>query len=198
MGQEINQDDRFLIDRLRNGDSTCFEMLYSKYSGRLYNFVLTLSKGDCYLAEEIVQNVFVKIWEMHSHLSTEGSFNSFLYTIGRNMFLNAIKKRIQESLYNDYCVENNSVLDNTVEKEVEFRLLEEQINKLIEQLPPSRRRVYILSKIEHFSNKEIASLLNISENTVESQLNKASHFIRQRLAPYCDMVVVFIMMPLIC
>lgn len=190
MGQEIKHDDLFLLERLKTGDSTCFEILYSKYSGRLYNFVLTLSKGDCYLAEEIVQNVFVKIWEMHSYISTEGSFNSFLYTIGRNMFLNTIKKRMQESLYQDYCMENNSIPENAVEKEVEFRMLEEQINKLIEQLPPSRRKVYILSKIEHFSNKEIATLLNISENTVESQLNKATHFMRQQLAPYCEMVVI--------
>lgn len=189
MNEEINHD-LFLLERLKTGDQACFEILYSKYSGRLYNFVLKLSKGDCYLAEEIVQNVFVKIWEIHPHISTEGSFNSFLYTVGRNMFLNVVKKRIHESLYHDYLVEHVNELDNSVEKEVEFKMLEEQINKLIEQLPPARRKVYILSKVKHLSNKEIATLLDISENTVESQLNKATHFMRQQLAPYCEMVVI--------
>jgi RNA polymerase sigma-70 factor (family 1) len=189
MNDEVNHD-LFLLERLKKGDVTCFEVLYSKYSGRLYNFVLNLSKGDCYLAEEIVQNVFVKIWEIHPHIRTEGSFNSFLFTVGRNMFLNVVKSRVQESLYHDYLIENEIVLDNSVEKEVEFKMLEEQINKLIDQLPPARRNVYILSKVKHLSNKEIAALLDISENTVESQLNKATHFIRQQLTPYCEMVVV--------
>jgi RNA polymerase sigma-70 factor (family 1) len=188
MSEEINHE-QFLLERLKNGDTSCFEILYSKYSGRLYNFVLNLSRGDCYLAEEIVQNVFVKIWEIHPHLNTEGSFNSFLFTIGRNMFLNVVKNRIHESLYHDYLLEHESVLDNSVEKEVEFKMLEEQINRLIEQLPPARRRVYILSKVKHLSNKEIAKLLDISENTVESQLNKATHFMRQQLAPYCEIIL---------
>ena len=188
MNEEINND-RVLLEKLKTGDIACFELLYSKYSGKLYNYVLSLSKGDFYLAEEIVQNVFVKIWEIRQHISTEGSFNSFVYTVGRNMFLNVVKSRLQEHLYHDYVVDHEAVLDNSVEKEIEYKMLEEQINRLIEQLPPARRNIYILSRVKNLPNKEIAALLDISENTVESQLNNATQFMRKNLLPYYSVLV---------
>ena len=188
MKEEIN-DDRVLLEKLKSGNIACFELLYSKYSGKLYNYVLSLSKGDFYLAEEIVQNVFVKIWEIRQHINTEGSFNSFVYTVGRNMFLNVVKSRLQENLYHDYVVDHEAVLDNSVEKEIEYKMLEEQINRLIEQLPPARRNIYILSRVKNLPNKEIAALLDISENTVESQLNKATQFMRKNLLPYYSVLV---------
>jgi RNA polymerase sigma-70 factor, Bacteroides expansion family 1 len=188
MNEEINND-RVLLEKLKTGDIACFELLYSKYSGKLYNYVLSLSKGDFYLAEEIVQNVFVKIWEIRQHISTEGSFNSFIYTVGRNMFLNVVKSRLQEHLYHNYVVDHEVVLDNSVEKEIEYKMLEEQINRLIEQLPPARRNIYILSRVKNLPNKEIAALLDISENTVESQLNKATQFMRKNLLPYYSVLV---------
>jgi len=188
MKEEIN-DDRVLLEKLKSGNIACFELLYSKYSGKLYNYVLSLSKGDFYLAEEIVQNVFIKIWEIRQHINTEGSFNSFVYTVGRNMFLNVVKSRLQEHLYHDYVVDHEAVLDNSVEKEIEYKMLEEQINRLIEQLPPARRNIYILSRVKNLPNKEIAALLDISENTVESQLNKATQFMRKNLLPYYSVLV---------
>src|ERR1035437_6072258 len=188
MKEEIN-DDRVLLEKLKSGNIACFELLYGKYSGKLYNYVLSLSKGDFYLAEEIVQNVFVKIWEIRQHINTEGSFNSFVYTVGRNMFLNVIKSRLQEHLYHDYVVDHEATLENSVEKEIEYKMLEEQSNRLIEQLPPARRNIYILSRVKNLPNKEIAALLDISENTVESQLNKATQFMKKNLLPYCGVLV---------
>ena len=189
MNEELNNDS-LLLEKLKNGDIACFELLYSKYCGKLYNYIFYLSKGDFYLAEEIVQNVFVKIWEIRQHISTEGSFNSFVYTVGKNMFLNAVKSRLQEHLYHDYVIDHDIVLDNSVEKEIEYKMLEEQINRLIEQLPPARGKIYKLSRVKNLPNKEIAALLDISENTVESQLNKATQFMRKNLLPYCNLIAI--------
>jgi RNA polymerase sigma-70 factor (ECF subfamily) len=183
-------DDRILLERLKKGDAACFEIIYSKYSGKLYNYVLNISKGDFYLAEEIVQNVFIKIWEIRQHIDTEGSFSSFVFTVGKNLYLNALKSRLQGFLYHEYVMEHSSELANSVEEEVEFKMLEEQINTLIEQLPPARRQVYILSRLKHLPNREIAQMLNISENTVESQLSKATQFMRKNLLPYYRAIVV--------
>lgn len=182
--------DRLLLEKLKKGDIACFELIYYKYSGKLYNYILSLSNNDFYLAEEIVQNVFVKIWEIHQHIDTEGSFNSFVYTVSRNMFLNAVKSRLYEKLYHDFVNEHSILLENSVEKEIEYKMLEEQINNLIEQLPPARRNIYILSRVKNLPNKEIASMLKISENTVESQLNKATKFLRKNLLPYYNLLVI--------
>ncbi|MFZ4454947.1 MAG: RNA polymerase sigma factor [Bacteroidales bacterium] len=196
MNKEI-VDDRILLERLKKGDSACFEIIYSKYSGKLYNYVLNISKGDFYLAEEIVQNVFIKIWEIRQHIDTEGSFSSFVFTVGKNLYLNALKSRMQGFLYHEYVMEHSSELANSVEEEVEFKMLEEQINTLIEQLPPARRQVYILSRLKHLPNREIAQMLNISENTVESQLTKATQFMRKNLLPYYRVVCLGIISSLI-
>ncbi|MDD2797775.1 MAG: RNA polymerase sigma-70 factor [Bacteroidales bacterium] len=190
--------DRILLERLKKGDAACFEILYSKYSGKLYNYILSISKGDFYVAEEIVQNVFIKIWEIRQHIDTEGSFSSFVFTVGKNLYLNVLKSRLQGFLYHDYVMEHASELENSVEQEVEFKMLEEQINTLIEQLPPARRKVYILSRIKHLPNREIAEMLQISENTVESQLTKATQFMRKNLMPYYKLITILLLSSTIC
>lgn len=178
--QEENHD-YSLLERLKQGNIACFKELYRKYSGKIYHFIMHLSSGNTYLAEEIVQNVFIKIWEIHSNINTDGSFDALLYTISRNMFLNETKRLLQEKIYRDSIniFENES--QSVVENEIEYHFMIEQINKLIAKLPKKRRKVYMLSRINRLSNRQIAQKLGVTENTVESQLNKANHFIRNNI-----------------
>lgn len=194
MKQEEIIVDNQILNKIKAGDTACFEYLYRKYKGRIYNFILSLSNGDFYLAEEITQNVFLRIWEIRKEMNTDQSVSSFLYTISRNMFLNTIKKRAQEALYQASLQRDFIESTNQVEQEVEYRLLEEEINRLINQLPEARKRIYQLSRQQHFSNKEIAGLLNISENTVESNLYKATSFMRKVLTVRYDEKLVIIIL----
>lgn len=194
MKQEEIIVDNQILNKIKAGDTACFEYLYRKYKGRIYNFILSLSDGDFYLAEEITQNVFLRIWEIRKEMNTDQSVSSFLYTISRNMFLNTIKKRAQEALYQASLQRDFIESTNQVEQEVEYRLLEEEINRLINQLPEARKRIYQLSRQQHFSNKEIAGLLNISENTVESNLYKATSFMRKVLTVRYDEKLVIIIL----
>jgi len=173
-----------LLEKVKTGDSACFEYLYRKYKGKLYNFIMNISEKDFYLAEEIVQNTFLRVWEIRKTMNTDESFSSFLYTISKNMFFNAVKKRAKEMVYQTSVLQQESYSANLVEEEVEYRLLEEEINKLIDLLPPARRQIYKLSRQNFHSNKEIAEMLHISENTVESNLYKASVFIKKLLTSY--------------
>ena len=161
-----------------------FQKLYTFYSGKVYNFIFGISGGDQFLAEEITQNTFIKIWEIRFEIHIEGSFSSLLFTISKNLFINELKTRIRITIYTNSLVVSTNEEHHSTEKDLEFNLLEERINQLLLELPPARRQIYILSKLRHYSNKEIASMLSISENTVESQLSKASKYIRTRLAPY--------------
>ncbi len=173
-----------LLLKLRYGDEKSFNTLYTIFCGKVYNFILRISGGDRFLAEEITQNTFIKIWEKRSDLETDGSFSSLLFTISKNLFINEIRHKVRETIFSKSIVLTNDEAYNSTEKDIEFNLLEERINQLLLELPPARRQIYILSKLRHYSNKEIASLLSISENTVESQLTKASKHIRSQLAPY--------------
>lgn len=177
-----NKNDSELLIGIKQGDVQCFEQLYRKYKGQIYNFIMKASYGDFYMAEEIVQKVFIKIWEIRNDLVLEGTFSAFLFTISKNMYISMLRKNVQDSIYREYCRNTVSEAEYSVDREVEYKFLEEEINRLIEQLPPARRMVYRMSKKEHLSNREIACKLNISENTVESHLTKASAFLRQMLS----------------
>jgi len=177
-----------LLEKVKAGDNACFEYLYRKYKGKLYNFILSISEKDFYLAEEIVQNTFLRIWEIRKTMNTDESFSSFLYTISKNMFFNEVKKRAKEVIYQNSLLQQEGYSTNLVEQEVEYKLLEEEINKLIDLLPPARRQIYKLSRQNFHSNKEIAELLHISENTVESNLYKATNFIKKVLASHYNRI----------
>lgn len=168
------------IYRLAKGDSLSFEYLYNCWSGKLYNFVMRISKGDSYLAEEIVQSVFIKVWEGRQTLDPGKSFGAYLCTIAKNQLVNIYQHRMLEQLYQEK-IKTTEETENTTEKEVDYHLLEEYIDFLIEQLPPARREIFVLSRRNMLTNKEIAAKLNLSENTVESQLTKAISFMRSRI-----------------
>jgi RNA polymerase sigma-70 factor, Bacteroides expansion family 1 len=175
-----------LLLQLKNGSSEAFERLFYEHSGKLYNFILKFSSRNKYLAEEIVQRTFVKLWETHSLINPEKNFNSYLCTIAKNMLINEYEHRTLEYIYKEYILKNDSANDNVTEEEVNKNLLEEYINSLIEKLPPARKQIFILKKKEMWTNRDIAEHLQISESTVENQLSKAISFMREQLTKYYD------------
>ena len=196
MSNEYSQQDKDLLLMMRNGDNSCFELLYRRYKGKVYNFILSVSNGDFYLAEEIVQNVFIKIWQDRKKIKLEGSFASLLFTMAKNMFLNELRDRVQQTLYQEHLQKNYNEYDNVVDKDIEYKLLEAEIDRLIAQLPPMRRKVYQLSKRNNMSNKEIAEQLNISEKTVESHLFLATGYMRKVLAVRLNIPMVCMLLSL--
>lgn len=176
------------ICNLKKGDIASFDYLYTVWSGKLYNFVMRISKGDGYLAEEIVQVVFVKIWENRQTLDPDKLFGAYLCTIAKNQLVNIYQHRMLEYLYQEKTRAFEPI-ENTTEKEVDYHLLEEYIDLLIEQLPPARREIFVLSRRNMLTNKEIAKKLNLSENTVESQLTKAISFMRSKINQHYDLSV---------
>ncbi|GHV22136.1 RNA polymerase sigma factor [Bacteroidia bacterium] len=179
-----SETERDILLKLRDGSPKAFEALFHKYGGKLYNFIFKLSSGNTYLAEEIVQSTFVRIWETRAFLNPDKSFISYLCTIARNQLINEYEHRMVEYIYREYILKYHSVADNFTEKETDRNLLEEYIDSLIEKLPPARKRVFILSRKEMLSIKEIAERLHISESTVQTQLSKAVSFMKEHLTKY--------------
>lgn len=168
------------ICNLKRGDIASFEYLYNCWSGKLYNFVMRISQGDTYLAEEIVQSVFIKVWEGRDQVDADKSFGAYICTIAKNQLVNIYQHRMLEQVY-QAKIKTSEPIENTTEKEVDYHLLEEYIGSLIEQLPPARKEIFVLSRRKLLTNKEIAARLNLSENTVESQLTKAIAFLRNKI-----------------
>ena len=191
----MNHDTEILIQPLKNGSVKAFDALYQLYSARLYNFVLKISKGDTYMAEEIVQRVFIKIWEERSLLDTQKSFNAFICTIAKNMLMNEYKHQMVEFVYQDYILQINKDESSDGVDKIEYVFLEKYLNTLIEQLSPARREVYIMNRIDKLTVKEIAQRSGKSEKTIEKQLSEANEFIRRQFSKHYDKLFSLLIIP---
>ncbi len=167
------------IYALKEGDLSAFNELFDRYAKRLYHFSMGYLKSAAD-AEEIVQEVFMKIWDNRIELSTRKSFDSYLFTIARNGILNTIRKSKSEQVYLSY-VKINPEKYVLLDEELNFNELEKAYHEAIEQLPPKRKEIYLLSKERSLSNAEIATKMNISVKTVENQMTSALSKIRKDL-----------------
>ena len=128
-------------------------------------------------ANEIVNDTFMVAWEKQNELILDDSLKSYLYTIVRNKSLNLLKKRKIEVSELDMGFDIPSETHSALEI-LQAKQTEELVNKFIEQLPPRCKQIFVLSRKEFLSNKEIASLMELNEKTIENQISIAIKFIK--------------------
>lgn len=186
--------DKDIIVNLKNGDEGAFEVLFWKYNTYIYHFVYSLLY-DKSLAEDLTQNVFLKIWEKHEHIDPEQSFDSYLFTIARNLVYKETENRLLSESLTEHIERRLLDTDTLTEERIDAESLREYIDSLIEELPPARREIFCLSRKEHLSYKEIAICLSISEKTVETQVNRSLHYLRNKLSS--DNILVVLLLVLI-
>ena len=182
-------DEKHLLIDLKDGSFQAFERLYNMYSGKLYNFIMRLSSGNQYMAEEVVQSTFIRIWEVREKVDTNASFISFLCTIAKNLLMNMYQRQTVEYVYNEYLLKSGLDHDSQTEDTIDLRFLNDYIDSLAEELPVQRKKVFILSKRQNYTNKEIAEMMGISESTVATQLSLAVKFMREQLMKHYDKVI---------
>jgi RNA polymerase sigma factor (sigma-70 family) len=170
-----------LVIRLKNGDEDAFCLLFHQFGPRIYGTArrMFLSHED---AEELVQEVFLKIWKKKAHLKDDLSFHGYLITIMKSL---VYKKTISKSRFLAYQ-KSAAVAEHSLTNEVDISLDFEtrfQISvKAIEELPKSQKAVIELKYLKNQSADEIAEHLRISKRTVESHIYKATKTLRQKLA----------------
>ncbi len=184
------QEESSLLAAIVAGDFKAFGDLYEKYHRTLYAFALNLSKNS-HEAEELVQSVFVSVWETRKNIDPAKSFHAYLFSIARNRFYNILRKRITESCYVDYMLHQENQTDNELEKRVEDNEINEIIHKLIQQVPKRRQEIFRMNRDENFSYKQIAEKLQISENTVDTQIRNVLNFLRKELPKYLTIFIYF-------
>ena len=187
MVDSINE--KRLLTELKNGSFQAFERLYNMYSGKLYNFIMRISSGNQYMAEEVVQSAFIRVWEVRERVEPESSFISFLCTIAKNLLMNMYQRQTVEYVYNEYLKNTGVDRDSQTEESIDLRFLNEYIDSLAEELPAQRTKIFILSKRQNYTNKEIAEMMGISESTVATQLSLAVKFMREQLMKHYDKIV---------
>lgn len=152
-----------------------YKKLYLEYSKRLYRF-LVYTFGSSVDAEDVTQNVFLKLWEECSRFNQK-NIKSLIFTMGKNMSINHIKKHKRQGSF---------VFSDRVFSNPELQLEEKEFNKKliqsIEQLNENERLVFMMSRMDDLSYKEIAIHLNISQKTVEKRMHRALKFLHDRLS----------------
>jgi RNA polymerase sigma-70 factor (ECF subfamily) len=164
---------------LKDGNLWAFNELFERYGKRLYRFAMGYLKSS-EDAEEIVQDVFLKIWKNREKLSDQKSFESYLFTIAKNAILNTIRKSKYENAYLNY-MKIHPEKDVMLDEELNFKELEKAYLEGIEKLSPRRKEIFIMSRELSLSNAEIAEKMNISIKTVENQMTSAFSDIRRTL-----------------
>ncbi|MGQ8336938.1 RNA polymerase sigma factor [Sunxiuqinia sp. A32] len=167
-----------LIDRLRNGDILAFDYIYEQYSHKLFSFIFKILKDEAE-SDDIVQEVFVKIWESKDKIGDFQLLNSYIFTIAYNFSISLIRKKISSNGYLEH-LKKASVLQNapTAVSQIEFNELSSQVESLISKLPERQKQVYHLHREKGMTYLEIAEELGISKNTVENHMVKALKFLR--------------------
>ena len=172
-------DEKELILLVRQGNQSAFTTLYKNYWRQVYNFC-RLYLIDKNAIEEVVQEVFVKVWESRDFIREDDSFKGLLFIITRNLVFNQHRKNVNEDFYKMTILAAMEDSYN-MEEEIDARNLSEYIDQLIAELPPRRKEIFNLSRKEHLSYKEIAQQLNLSEKTVEHQISEALKYLKQNV-----------------
>ncbi len=183
--------ERPLICQLKAGKKQAFNQLFYKHQQKLFYFSYKLlhSRDD---AEEIVQEVFIRVWEHRTTLKEDLPFEAFIIRIAKNLIYNKARHRVNEFAYKNYCMKHVPTTLHCTEQEVNYNALETLTTDFIEKLPPKRKTIFVLSRMRGYSNKEIASQLNISVSTVENHINKALKSLKNHLYQHdVDLMALF-------
>lgn len=174
-----------LLLRLAKGDEAAFTTLYRHYSGPLYINFLRMVKDEA-IAEEIIQDLFSRIWLKRETINIEKSFSAYLYRTGYNLVMDFYRKvKRDQVLYDKFrqvATENYS----HIEEILHLKDSQALISKALDTLSPQQRRVFELCRIEGHTYKEVAEILGISHHTVKEYFVKANQAIRKYVTGNVD------------
>ena len=170
-----------LVEKIRNGDYKAFSVLFENYYPILCNFSLRYV-DEPFKADDIVQEVFIKIWENRRRLVIAGSVKSYLFTAVKNQSLNRLKSEsVRLEHTRDFSRQQNESIDPLEIEHEEFR---DYLFQCIEKLPPRCREVFMESRFKGSKQEVIADSLNITLKTVKAQIGKALKLLKSCLQPY--------------
>nr|WP_121269793.1 RNA polymerase sigma-70 factor [Pedobacter schmidteae] len=165
---------------LRQGDEPAFAELYKIYGPRIYSNLKRLTKDD-ELAKELLQEVFFKVWEKRDGLNVAVSFQAYLYKISENMVRDFFRRASRDKKLMEHLVNAASEFYSTVEDLYISKEDQGLFQKAIDELPPQRKKIFKLCKIEGKSYEEVSVLLGVSTSTVNDHIVKATKAIRLSL-----------------
>lgn len=185
MSLNSNSDQSKLLYELSQGNELAFTKLYNEYKNIVFSTALKITKSRM-LAEEVVQDVFLKIWQNHENLAEITNIENYLFIISRNHIFDMIKKIARDtSLVVDSNYKSTSTNDTEdAIKDDQYNII---LNQIVDQLPPQQQKIYKMAKWDGLSHQKIGEDLGISTETVKKHMAQALKFVRTKISPYMNM-----------
>jgi len=187
--ESMSVSDPEIVSAIRQGDEAAFEKTFRTYYSRLCKYANSLLK-DSDEAEEVVQTVFLTIWEKRADLEITFSIKAYLYRAVHNHCLNRFKHAAIKEAHKEYSVHFIPQSYESVTQAIHASELEEQIEHAVNKLPAQCQKAFRMSRFEELKYQEIAERLDISIKTVENQIGKALRILRVELADYLPSVFI--------
>jgi RNA polymerase sigma-70 factor (family 1) len=179
-----------LFKRLSQGDELAFRQVFEWYRTKLYFFVLHIV-GQEAVAEELVQEIFLRLWVSRATLAGVSNQDSYLFVIAKNRALDHIRQAARERSMKKELIRTMVLDELTTEEDIDLNESKRLIEAAISKLPEQQGRVFRLSKEQGLKRSEIAQTLNISEHTVKKHLGEAIRFIKKYLREHGDIASLF-------
>ena len=174
-----------LVERISQGDERAFQEMFYAYKDRLFSYCYRFTKSE-ELAEEIIHDALLKVWDDRQRLDPNQSLIGYLYTITRNLSLNYLKKLAAEEALKQRVRYLTPQFHNDTEAAIDYANLKQLAKVAICQLPRQQQRVYRMSRDQHMTHEEIGQRLGISPNTVKNHVIKALQTIKSHLRVHTD------------
>jgi RNA polymerase sigma-70 factor, ECF subfamily len=172
-------DEKELILGLQQGSVKAFNTIFSIHHKRIYNFCQHLYQSSDE-AQETVQRVFIALWEQRFQVDENKPLSSYLYSIARYIVYQEFRKQVYKKAAFDHFILDSIDLNESTMDEVVYNELLTFLKSIIETLPPRQREIFKLSRFSGLTYRQIAENLNITENTVDTQIRRALKYVRNK------------------
>lgn len=183
MLSKSNTDKEGVMESLREGNSCAYKIVYDRYQRQVYFFVYAITKS-AYAAEEIVQEVFIKIWMIRESLQPDRSFEAFLFAVVRHLSYNYLRTVTNSRSLKEELRKNLTHFTRYTEDVILLMEYETLLEDILTRIPKQKRHIFMLSKRQGKSNQDITNLLSFSSKTVKNHLWAILQTIRRQLHPY--------------
>lgn len=185
-------EDKEILRQICKGDEVALEHAFRQYAKPLHAYGYTLLNNS-HVAEEMIQDLFLKIWEQRGRLQIHTSLKAYLYRCMHNDCMNHLRHlKVKRNYETVISKEQDRFKQQQPVNRLEVKEIQQKLRNGLNKLPEACRTVFQLSRFEHLSYKEIASQLGISTKTVENQMGKAFKILRLELQDYLVLLLLFI------
>lgn len=185
--------DQDLIDLLRKGDDAAFTEIYNRYWEKMASYAIRLTKSSDEGAD-IIQEMFVSLWNRRESLEVKGTLISYLIKGTRNLSLKYIEKNLTKHQFLDRLSALSQNLGSEIEENLSAKELQKYVDGAVAKLPGKMKEIYLLSRDEQLSHREISQRLGIAEGTVKKQISNALKIISTHIKPNLSGAIYVILM----